>query len=36
MLRMFVGEISSGGGRKKILDVCLPAKIGLDEPQEVV
>ncbi len=36
MLRMFVGEVSSGRGRKKMLDVCLPTKIVLDEPQEVV
>jgi hypothetical protein len=33
---MFVGEVLSGGGRKKILDVCFPAKIVLDEPREVV
>jgi hypothetical protein len=31
-----MGEVSSGGGRKKILNVCLPAKIVLDEPWEVV
>jgi hypothetical protein len=36
MLRMFVGELSSGGGGKKILDVCLPTKIVLDKTWEVV
>jgi hypothetical protein len=36
MLRMFVGEVSSCGGGKKILDVCLPTKNVLDEPWEVV
>jgi hypothetical protein len=32
MLRMFMEEVSAGGGGTKILDVCIPTKIVLDEP----